>query len=303
MPKAELLLVVRSFLWRSLESGIGLVVLALLLQPLLVEKPTATVRVLAETRTLSTAQVRKQQSLATEGALQQQLQHTINDFATSHSGTYGIYVEHLRSDVGAAKNADRQFRTASIYKAFVAVEALRKVDAKEWSLTQSIDRSRGLNLAECLDIMITVSDNPCGQALHVSTNMAYASPAWLAKDFPGTRLHGLYPISTPRDVARLFKQIRNKAYLSDASSKLLWDLLLAQRINTRLPQQLPDNIRVAHKTGDLAGILNDAGIVLAHNGSYVIVLMSEDVTSTLAVADSQIARLSRQVYDLLTKLP
>jgi beta-lactamase class A len=76
------------------------------------------------------------------------------------------------------------------------------------------------------------------------------------------------------------------------------DLLLAQRVNDRLPAQLPPGTRVAHKTGNLGGIIHDVGIVYAPEAPFVIALLAEDAWDYSEVATAQ-AALTRAVYDHL----
>jgi hypothetical protein len=76
------------------------------------------------------------------------------------------------------------------------------------------------------------------------------------------------------------------------------DLLLAQRVNDRLPAHLPPGTRVAHKTGNLDGIVHDVGIVYAPGAPFVIALLAEDAWDYGPVAEAQ-AALTRAVYDHL----
>jgi hypothetical protein len=71
--------------------------------------------------------------------------------------------------------------------------------------------------------------------------------------------------------------------------------LEADRINTLLPEPLPPDIPIAHKTGSLNDTLNDAGIVFAGDAPYVIAVM----TTALPSADtgrSFIHSVSRIAY-------
>ena len=54
-------------------------------------------------------------------------------------------------------------------------------------------------------------------------------------------------------------------------------LLLGETRNNRIPARLPAGTAVAHKTGDLAGISNDAGVVYASTGPITLVILAHDV--------------------------
>ena len=77
------------------------------------------------------------------------------------------------------------------------------------------------------------------------------------------------------------------------------DLLLLQRVNDRIPAQLPEGTPVAHKTGDLVGLCwADVGIVFSPGGDYVLCVISDGQASERE-AKSATAALSREVYALM----
>ena len=71
--------------------------------------------------------------------------------------------------------------------------------------------------------------------------------------------------------------------------------LKGQQLNDVLPKYLPENIVVAHKTGNIDAFDNDAGIVYGPKGDYIIVLLSE--SDNPAGAEDRMAQLSKAVYD------
>jgi hypothetical protein len=56
-------------------------------------------------------------------------------------------------------------------------------------------------------------------------------------------------------------------------------ILSGQRHNGLLPQPLPVDLQIAHKTGTLHDTLNDVGIVYASESPYVIAVMTTDLPS------------------------
>ena len=67
------------------------------------------------------------------------------------------------------------------------------------------------------------------------------------------------------------------------SSNEMISILEADQVNTLLPQPLPPDVPIAHKTGSFFDTLNDAGIVYAENAPYVIAVM----TTVAAVATAR----------------
>jgi beta-lactamase class A len=57
-----------------------------------------------------------------------------------------------------------------------------------------------------------------------------------------------------------------------ASSEML-HLLARQRVNDRIPRLLPAGTIVAHKTGNLPGVVNDVGIVYGADLTYIVVVL------------------------------
>ena len=73
-------------------------------------------------------------------------------------------------------------------------------------------------------------------------------------------------------------------------------LLENHQVNDRLPLLLPENVTVAHKTGNLSGIcIADVGIVELKDSPYLICVICND-PYTDAGATSEIAELSQSVY-------
>ncbi len=80
------------------------------------------------------------------------------------------------------------------------------------------------------------------------------------------------------------------------------DGLLGQRIESRVPVAPPPDARYAHKTGELEGVENDAGLVLLAGRTFALaVLVEGGVERTMppvAAASRLSARLSRRYVRL-----
>jgi beta-lactamase class A len=101
--------------------------------------------------------------------------------------------------------------------------------------------------------------------------------------------------TSPADLVRLLTLMAKRKLIDEWSSNEMIAILEADRINTLLPEPLPPDIPIAHKTGSLNDTLNDAGIVFADEAPYVIAVM----TTALPSADlgrSFIHAVSRVAY-------
>jgi beta-lactamase class A len=98
------------------------------------------------------------------------------------------------------------------------------------------------------------------------------------------------------DLARLLADLHAGRLLTADTTALALEILADCQTNSRIPADLPRGTRVAHKTGSLKGRANDAGIVYAPSGPFVLVLMNEGEEDERR-ASLSLARAARWVYD------
>lgn len=99
-------------------------------------------------------------------------------------------------------------------------------------------------------------------------------------------------VATPRDMTRLCAMIYDGAVVNRAACDGMLHIMLQQQLNQRLPRFLPYGIPFAHKTGTLAGVRNDAGILYATATDHIVITVFArwDVN---AVADDKVAEWAR----------
>lgn len=118
----------------------------------------------------------------------------------------------------------------------------------------------------------------------------YDGAAWSDREGSGNDL------TTPREMARLFDAIEQGIGISAAAREGIVDILKRQKFTERIPALLPEAVEVAHKTGSVKGVRNDAGIVYAPTGPYVISLFSKGLADERAGVTA-LAELSRMVWE------
>ncbi len=77
-------------------------------------------------------------------------------------------------------------------------------------------------------------------------------------------------VATPRDMTRLLKLIYEGKTPDRKWSDFALDILLHQQLNDRIPRFLPAGTMVAHKTGTIGPVRNDAGIIYVNDHSHVV---------------------------------
>jgi beta-lactamase class A len=98
------------------------------------------------------------------------------------------------------------------------------------------------------------------------------------------------------DALRLIEERRA---ISERASEQMLDILHKQRFKSGIPAGLPDDARVAHKTGEMSTVAHDGGIVyLNGRDSYVLVILTEWEQGGDR-RQQTIARISRSIYEYM----
>ncbi|MBI3924703.1 MAG: serine hydrolase [Armatimonadetes bacterium] len=106
-------------------------------------------------------------------------------------------------------------------------------------------------------------------------------------------------LMSPRDLARLLVLLRQGKLLDRRWTRYCLDVLSRQKFNTRIPRMLPSVATVYHKTGTIAGVVNDAGIVEMDPGNdlAIVVLVRDVAAGASGDAETLIAKVARMAYD------
>lgn len=105
---------------------------------------------------------------------------------------------------------------------------------------------------------------------------AFAPSAEPGRDLLTQRADEAWQVTTAGDMARLFTLLLNGQAVSPDADREMLEMLAEQTINDRLPAYLPAGTVVAHKTGNLDGLVHDAGVIYTPSGPVVIAVLSED---------------------------
>lgn len=244
------------------------------------------------------------------------LKDTVENSLKESNGTYGIYIKNLKTGEHYAVNEHEQFISASLYKLWTMgtvytlieqgklqktdvlsanVEELNKqfnIASDEAELTEgSINRT----VDEAVEQMITISHNYSALLLTSRITLSnvrnFLSTYGLTESVVGSDL----PKTTAADIGKYYELLYAKKIVNDIYSEEMMALLKRQRLNDRIPKELPESVQVAHKTGELYGYKHDAGIVFAPFGDYIIVVLSD--SKDPATAAIRTAKLSKDVYE------
>jgi len=219
--------------------------------------------------------------------------------AGRHPGvTTGVVVMDLETGDRCAINADRSYRSASLYKLVVVAELYRQVEEGDVELDDPlvieprhaiddppsfrITASYTTTVYDAAERMITFSDNATAFALRELLGIRAVDDAteWLG--MPATSLGSAF-VTSANDQAEYLRQLYEGDIVSPEASEAILELMLRQEIVDMIPQGLPEDVEVAHKTGTLSTFLHDSAIVFAPGGDFVLVAMTEHSSTDAAM--------------------
>jgi beta-lactamase class A len=105
---------------------------------------------------------------------------------------------------------------------------------------------------------------------------------------------GLSNTTTARALAALFERIGRGEAVSPEASREMIDILKRQRFDGAIPAGLPEDVAVAHKTGNITRIHHDAGIVYGPR-PFVLVVLVRGIDEE-AESAALIASITRRLY-------
>jgi len=236
---------------------------------------------------------------------------------------YGIFIRDLKTQITYELNSDQVFGAASVYKLavmYMTFDQIHKnvlsknqilslsqseldkiiLDEKDSGTASNSQATISYSVQEALRLMITISDNNAALLLSEKLGWTNIDKFMETEGFSEINLVGTNsPNVTARSIGALLGKIYKKEAVSKKFSEEMISLLLAQKVNDRISKYLPADIKIAHKTGELETIRNDAGIVFGKKGDYIFVFLSD--TANPLNATEQIATLSKQIFEELEK--
>lgn len=264
------------------------------------------------------------------------LEATIASLASAAQGRIGVAAMDLGTDRTVAVLGDQPFPMASTSKIAIAATYLDLVDQGKLKLSDKFplmlpQRSARfstpvapvrpgtmLTAQGLIELSITRSDNPATDALLAAVGGPAAVTRWLRKaGLTGMRLDrdiatlvrddgefnpatkvDVRDSATPLAMVQLLAGLHRGQFLSGSSrSVLLGAMARCLTGRRRLPAMLPQDARVAHKTGTLNNTTSDVGIIHTPDGRSIAIAVYVTGQGGKVNRESRIATISRAVYD------
>jgi beta-lactamase class A len=107
---------------------------------------------------------------------------------------------------------------------------------------------------------------------------------------------------TAAGLVGVLRLIEERRAFSEGASAAMLDILHQQEFRSGIPAGLPDDARVANKTGEISTVAHDAGLVyLPDRKPYALAILTEWDASATSGRRKTLANLSRAVYRHLTE--
>ena len=252
----------------------------------------------------------------------ERLNQDVRNLARRVPAAITLDVLDLNTGYNAGFNAAKSMPAASTIKLPVMVEVFEQLEAGRFDLQRRVtleagDKDYGSGVladapvgttypvSELVEKMIDISDNTATNMLIRLVGRRNINRQMGELGLARTRLTGDVRTdgwsirqtlrTSAADLVRLLTLMARRELVDEWSSNEMIDILEADRYNTLLPEPLPDDVPIAHKTGSLYDTLNDAGIVFAADAPYVIAVMTTALPSQ-DLGRSFIHSLSRLAY-------
>lgn len=253
-----------------------------------------------------------------------ELKEKINNIINENKGNVGVVAKNLNTNSTIMINEEEVFPSASTIKLVIISTLMKEVSKGSMKLDDKItltnkckcggdgilkelNDGKSFTLKEIATLMIILSDNTATNILIDLLSMEKINEMAKELNLPNTQLRrkmmdseagrmGRENVTTAKDMCHVLELIYSGKIVSEEYSKVILDILKRQQVGGRLNLYLPEEITIAHKTGDLDKLEHDVGIVYHPYCNYIICVLTKNV-ETNKEGREIIGKVSLEVYN------
>ncbi|AKM78849.1 TPA: hypothetical protein DEQ95_04440 [Candidatus Beckwithbacteria bacterium] len=234
------------------------------------------------------------------------------------AGEFGVWVEELSGSKGSwGLDETNQFTAASVIKLPILVAYYEAVDEGRldpetlYTLVEADRLEYGTgslqhqpagtrySYREIAELTANQSDN-MGAELLIKFLGGYAAVQRTVNSWGLSETDLRENLTTPQEMGDLLTRLYRGELISEESRDELFANLTNTLVEDRIPAGVPTGVKVVHKYGSEAGVVNDCGIVYADT-PYVICVLSQKVNA--GEAEAVLPKISRVVWEWRAAAP
>lgn len=238
------------------------------------------------------------------------------------NGNYSVSFKDINEVDGVSINS-KKVPAASTIKIYVMVEAYNQVNNGRINLNDTISLNDSmkvqgsgklqyepsgtkLRIEELINLMMVESDNTAANIMIDKLGMDNINSTIKALGGKDTELNrkmmdldalnkGIDNYTSTDDLALILNKLYNGQAINSKYDNKMLDIMKGHQLKSKIPNKLPEGTIVAHKSGEMGGIENDAAIVYTDKGAYILCILTDNGTSeeqVIAISD-----ISREIYN------
>lgn len=265
--------------------------------------------------------------------LKEDLSYEVNSYFSNINCDYSlIFADITTLDYFGTSNYSNDIKntkspSASVIKIFIIVEAYNQSNKGIINLESTIILQENMKVGgsgilsskpngiavtidELIYLMMTESDNTATNILIDIIGMDNINTKIKELGCSNTELNrkmmdaesinvGIDNYTSVYDLYLTLMQLYNNKCINEFYDNKIIDIMKCSKSTTKIPNLLPDDVLIAHKTGELSGIENDSGIIFTKYGDYILCILTENGSNGSEI--EAISGLSKNIYDLFTK--
>lgn len=249
----------------------------------------------------------------------------IKKYLENRIGTYSFFFEDLDSGFSYGYNENVQMTAAGCIKLPIAMSVIKYVEEGRMSFMDKVSirdmdkvQGRGIlhelnnreyTLFELLVAMLIQSDNTAANKLINIIGMDKINDDIQLQGLKNTRLNrltsddnvdnnGVENITSALDLAQIWRNLDNAAFLNKNNSTMLIDILTRQQLKNKIALYIPDDLKfeISSKSGDKDGIQNDTALIHVPKGVFTFTMLSMGIPNSV-YGTVTLAKCGKHMWD------